>query len=149
MAKKESKKTSAALTKSLKNRDQYLRTSFLYQASVLMANTAITTPEFAVTATSATAPLARYYASQMKSVARKSVIRLDPNMKRFICKRCDTVLIAGRTCAIAVENESVAKVPHADVLTHTCKVCGGQKRFPIGKKKDFVVFTERPDHVVE
>ncbi|KAK9236589.1 RNAse P Rpr2/Rpp21/SNM1 subunit domain-containing protein [Lipomyces kononenkoae] len=148
MAKKE-KKSIPALSKSLKNRDQYLRTSFLYQASVLMANAAQANPELANTATKATAPLARYYASQMKAVARKSVIRLDPNIKRSICKRCDTILIPGRTCATFVENESIGSVPHADVLTHTCKVCGGQKRFPIGKDRDFLVFTERPDHVVE
>ncbi|KAK9322534.1 RNAse P Rpr2/Rpp21/SNM1 subunit domain-containing protein [Lipomyces orientalis] len=142
-------KTSAGLTKSLKNRDQYLRTSFLYQASVLMANSASTSPDLAESATSATAPLSRFYASQMKSVARKGVIRLDPNIKRSICKRCDTVLIPGRTCAIAIENGSVNTVPHADVLTHTCKVCGGQKRFPVGQNRDFLVFTERPDHVVK
>ncbi|KAK9468340.1 RNAse P Rpr2/Rpp21/SNM1 subunit domain-containing protein [Lipomyces arxii] len=138
--------SAAAVVKSIKNKDQYLRISFLYQAAQLMANTSRTSAEL----TSApTAPLSRFYASQMRSVARKNVIRLDPSIKRTVCKRCDSVLIPGSTCAVAIENESRDKVAHADVLTHTCMVCGGQKRYPVGMDRNYEVFTERGDNVAK
>lgn len=44
-----------------------------------------------------------------------------------------------------MENLSAKKVSHADVLIHTCKVCGGEKRYPVGKNPDHVVFTDRAD----
>ncbi|KAK7204519.1 RNAse P Rpr2/Rpp21/SNM1 subunit domain-containing protein [Myxozyma melibiosi] len=150
MAKQEQRKTQKAIGKPqapVKNRDQYLRASFLYQAAVLMASSADANPEVSTKATAATAPLSRLYASQMRAVAQKSVLKLDPSIKRTICKRCDSVLIPGSTLSVHVENLSKKAVPHADVLVHTCKVCGGQKRYPVGQNREHVLFTDREDIV--
>ncbi|KAG8881494.1 hypothetical protein FRB97_009548 [Tulasnella sp. 331] len=39
--------------------------------------------------------LSRQHAHAMKVIAKKSVLRIDPSVKRTICKKCQTVLIPG------------------------------------------------------
>ncbi|KAK9480843.1 RNAse P Rpr2/Rpp21/SNM1 subunit domain-containing protein [Lipomyces japonicus] len=138
MVKKKTPPTNAELARSLKNRDQYLRSSFLYKAAVLMSNTSNQ---------SDTVPLSRLYLSQMRTITKKNVIRMDPNVKRSICKRCDSLLSPGTTSHVKVENLSASQSPACDVLTSTCRFCGGQKRFPVGNRA-YQVFTEKPENIV-
>ncbi|KAK9463996.1 RNAse P Rpr2/Rpp21/SNM1 subunit domain-containing protein [Lipomyces oligophaga] len=137
----ENKISKVSLTKSVKNKDQYLRTSFLYQASLLLVRESQTRQD----GSEQLANLSRICTSQMRAVARKSVLKLDPSIKRTVCKRCDTVLIYGHNCSVHVENMSKKKVLHADVLIHTCLVCGGQKRYPVGQDRNYITFNDRAD----
>lgn len=85
---------------------------------------------------SSTAGLSRLYVSQLRSISRKAVIRLAPEMKHTICKICDTLLRPGFTSTVQVENASRGKrKPHADVLVISCDTCGAVKRFPVGAKR--------------
>ncbi len=69
----------------------------------------------------------------MRSVAKKSVMRLGPQIKRTVCKRCDTLLIPGISCENRIENASKGgKKSWADVLVVGCMACGTVKRFPVG-----------------
>jgi len=69
----------------------------------------------------------------MRSVAKKSVMRLGPQIKRTICKRCDTLLVPGVSCENRIENASKGgKKSWADVLVVECMACGTVKRFPVG-----------------
>ncbi|KAI8896935.1 RNAse P Rpr2/Rpp21/SNM1 subunit domain-containing protein [Globomyces pollinis-pini] len=91
------------------NKDIYDRMNFLYQAATLYSQN----------------PLKKYshhLSSQLKSVSKKLVIRMDPSIKRTICKKCDGVLIPGKTCELDV-NEFLVNV--------VCNVCQHSKRFPI------------------
>ncbi|KAK9458049.1 RNAse P Rpr2/Rpp21/SNM1 subunit domain-containing protein [Dipodascopsis uninucleata] len=127
-----------AIEKSVKNRDQYLRSSFLYQAAILMSNGPANSKRDVKMA-----PLGRLYASQSKAVARKNVIRLSPDIKRTICKQCNTIMLPGSLCQIDIINESRNKTKkHADVLIYTCRECHSQKRYPIGKNREYMVFTD-------
>ncbi|KDN42393.1 Rpr2-domain-containing protein [Tilletiaria anomala UBC 951] len=72
------------------------------------------------------AELARRRVGEMKALARKAVISLDPSIKRSICKRCDTLLLPGITDEVRV-NESKA---HGSVVQHTCAHCGFKRRLP-------------------
>ncbi|KAK9451895.1 RNAse P Rpr2/Rpp21/SNM1 subunit domain-containing protein [Limtongia smithiae] len=128
--------------KQIKNRDQYLRASFLYQAAHLMGGVDGGGAGGECGEASAL-PLSRFYVSQMRAVARKSVIRLDPEIKRTMCKRCDTVLTAGVTCAAVVENLSHRRLAHADVLVHKCMACGLAKRYPVGRNREYVPHSGR------
>jgi len=84
-------------------------------------------------ATSPTTNLSRFYLTHLRSVAKKSVLRLDPSIKRTICKRCDTLLVPGVSCEHRVENKSKnGRKKWADVLIVECKVCWSVKRFPVG-----------------
>lgn len=77
-----------------------------------------------------------YLASHIRSVSRKSQVRLSQDIKRSLCKRCDTLLIPGKTSDSKLENLSYeGRKPWADVLVIQCKTCGAEKRFPVGAKR--------------
>ncbi|KAL1734692.1 RNAse P Rpr2/Rpp21/SNM1 subunit domain-containing protein [Schizophyllum commune] len=71
--------------------------------------------------------LSREYIKNMKAVGRKSVMRIDPAVKRTICKarNCDTVMIPGANvnCASASRN-------HGHTLSYICPTCGRKRRIP-------------------
>ena len=80
--------------------------------------------------------LGRQMSSQMRAVSLKSQIRLAPDIKRAICKRCDSLLIYGTSCIERIENPSHnGAKPWADVLVISCNACGTAKRYSVGTKR--------------
>ena len=78
----------------------------------------------------------RYLISNLRHVAQKSQIRLCPSLKRSLCKRCDSLLIPGITSTVGLENKSRnGSKPWANVHVVDCQVCGAQKRFHVGMKR--------------
>ncbi|EEQ30232.1 RNAse P Rpr2/Rpp21 subunit domain-containing protein [Microsporum canis CBS 113480] len=81
--------------------------------------------------------IARQYGAQLRSVSLKSQLRLNCDIKRSICKRCDSLLRLGLTCSETIENKSRGKKkPWADTQVIICGFCGTRKRFPQGSKKN-------------
>lgn len=77
-----------------------------------------------------------HLAGHLSQVARKTQIRLQPEMKHTICKRCSNILVDGQTSTKSVQNSSKGGAkPHADILVIDCHYCGTQKRFPIGARR--------------
>lgn len=75
-------------------------------------------------------------ASHLTQIARRSQIRLSPQVKHQICKHCATILNEDSTCKKYTENLSRnGRKAHANVLVIECGVCGTCKRFPIGAKR--------------
>lgn len=111
------------------NREGFSRASFLYHASQSMAlqNEA----------------LSRMYSKSVDSVTKKGVLKLDPSLKRTVCKGCHRVQTAGVSCAITVENAG----KQSEVYQVKCK-CGKMKRYPVGKNRDYVLFSEKQEHNV-
>lgn len=120
--------------KLIPHKDHYARISFLYQSSALLA--ARSGPQNA---------LSRALARNVDLVSKKTVLKLTPLMKRTICKKCHLYLIPGLTMTMHIENLSKAKQPHNDVLVHTCSHCHTHRRFPVGKDRDYILFSERDD----
>ncbi|PGG95442.1 hypothetical protein AJ79_10057 [Helicocarpus griseus UAMH5409] len=80
----------------------------------------------------------RQFASQMRGVSLKSQLRLPRDIKRSICKRCDSLLIPNATCVETIENASRGgseKKPWADVRVVRCNSCGNLKRYPLAAKR--------------
>ena len=70
--------------------------------------------------------------SDMRAVSLKAQIRQTPEMKRSICKFCDSLLVEGQTSQSTVENLSKgARKPWADVLVIQCNTCGYKRRYPV------------------
>ncbi|KAJ3276786.1 Ribonuclease P protein subunit p21 [Terramyces sp. JEL0728] len=88
---------------SIPNKDIYQRMNFLYQAQTQYKHL-----------------LPSYFNRQMKQVARKVVLRIDPSIKRTICKKC---------------NALVDFVGYEKKAVFECKVCGTLKKF--GNKQLF------------
>ncbi|KAG7881543.1 hypothetical protein KL937_001166 [Ogataea polymorpha] len=113
--------------KTVPKNDHYQRLGFLYQAAAQLD------PNGA---------LSRMYLRNMDVVAKKTVLKLDPSLKRTICKKCHRLQLPGRTASIRIENTSNAKSAENDVLAVSC-VCGTLKRYPIGRARDYVLFSDK------
>jgi ribonuclease P protein subunit RPR2 len=78
----------------------------------------------------------RHLLSQLRAVSLKAQIRLSSQIKHTLCKRCNSLLIAGKTSKEKVVNESKGgRKPQADVLVVRCDFCGTVKRFPVGQSR--------------
>jgi ribonuclease P protein subunit RPR2 len=76
----------------------------------------------------------RHLLSQLRAVSLKSQIRLTPQIKHTICKRCNSLLIAGRTSTETIVNESRGgKKPQGDLLVVQCDFCGNERRIAVGQ----------------
>ena len=76
----------------------------------------------------------RNLSSLLKAVSLKSQIRLTPELKHSLCKRCDSPLVPAATNDISITNDSRhGEKPWADVLVVACGFCGVAKRHPIGQ----------------
>ncbi|KAH8171885.1 RNAse P rpr2/Rpp21/SNM1 subunit domain-containing protein [Sarocladium implicatum] len=135
---------------SVQNRHIYTRASYLYQAAQYLASQQ-TSPKSSLgddpqhsTATEkdngpsqkATQNLSRQMLTDMRVVTQKILIRQSPDLKRTICKFCDTLQVEGQTSSSQIENSSRgAKKPWADVLATRCLTCNHVKRFPISAQR--------------
>ena len=89
-------------------------------------------------------PQSRYLLNQLEGVSKKSQIRLGRDVKHSICRRCDTLMIPGRTSSQIVRNESTGgRKPWADIFEIQCSKCKAVKRFPIGSQIDGRSLKER------
>ena len=101
--------------------------------SVLESSTSSVAPKPTKPASSG---LALQLSSHLRGVSLKGQVRLSRDLKRSICKCCNTILIPGCTSTTTIENQSRGgKKPWADVLVIECSTCGSKKRFPIGSKR--------------
>lgn len=130
------KKQGKQAPKNVPHIDNYARISYLYQSSMQFA------------AGSKYNVLSRALARNVDLISKKAVTKLSPSIKRTICKKCQTLLIPGVSETIKVENESRENKPHSDILVHTCHTCGRKKRFPIGKNRQYVLFSEKDDEEI-
>jgi ribonuclease P protein subunit RPR2 len=125
--------------KGIPNKHLHARSTFLYQAATYLTLQAtppgIEDPSHGTNAQKHS-PLALQLGSDLQQVSRKGQLRLAVDLKRSMCKSCNTVLIPGRTATQAIQNPSKSgKKPWADVLILSCNICGGEKKFPVGAKK--------------
>ncbi|KAJ1825602.1 Ribonuclease P protein subunit p21 [Coemansia sp. RSA 2703] len=135
----------------LPNRELYERMNFLYQSSQFYAQLAqvpASTEQSPHSSNSNTAqssllPLSRFYAKEMRTIARKSVLRISPHIKRELCKSCSTPLVPGVSCTKRVKGKKKARR-----LITTCNFCGSQKRLMANSDSEtpHVLFIDRPEH---
>ena len=85
--------------------------------------------------------LARFYIDLMKSVSTKVVMRLQPDIKRTICKKCNALLVPGVTATVRIRGR---RQKHVVVK---CMDCGRVKRF--NANDSHVLWVDRPEGVVE
>lgn len=135
-------------SKGIPNKHLHARSSFLYQAATYLTLQTSSCHEVATdvpqseqtqshdaSKSQKQSPLALELGSDLQQVSRKGQLRLAVDLKRSLCKSCNTVLVPGRTATQTVENHSKGgKKPWANLLIVTCGVCGGKKRFPVGAK---------------
>ncbi|OSD06973.1 Rpr2-domain-containing protein [Trametes coccinea BRFM310] len=158
MGKKNKDQEPTANLSSVANRDVIQRINFLYQASTYLNSISQTLPhnsvndafrqqtvkrksssqkkrKSAVRHPRDIGELSRSYVSTMRIVGQKTMVRMDPALKRTLCKGCDTVLLPGSTASVRVH-----PLPsHGQAMHYTCLTCDTTRRIPAPPYVD-------PDH---
>jgi len=62
----------------------------------------------------------------MKAIGQKTVVKLDPSVKRTICKGCDSLLIPGVTATVRSKSSS----SHQKLVRLLCLSCMAARRIP-------------------
>ncbi|EJD52829.1 Rpr2-domain-containing protein [Auricularia subglabra TFB-10046 SS5] len=125
----------------VQNRDTLQRLNFLLQASTYLASAPAptTAPDPAPSDNRKRArnasrrrrtlnlhDLSRAYAQDIRAVGSRTVTRIDPAVKRAICKGCGTVLIPGSTSQVRILPSST----HRHVTRTKCTACGATRVIP-------------------
>ncbi|XP_045453044.1 ribonuclease P protein subunit rpr2 [Melitaea cinxia] len=108
--------------------DAFQRINFLYQISkeVVIKNPV----------------LAAYYGNLAISVAKKNVLKIHPDIKRQLCKKCRCVLLDDKTAKVRIKNKNKCKR-----IQFTCNTCRMKKEYPADKGKDHRIWLEKPEAV--
>jgi ribonuclease P protein subunit RPR2 len=145
MAKAKAQKSGSGVPqKHLHSRISYLHQAAAYLASVegmlrpLISVEAAPRPVHSnspMKSTSSAYNQSRNLLTQLRAVSLKSQIRLTPELKQSFCRRCDGLLVPGKTSDMTIANSSRhGNKPWADILLVKCSFCGAIRRFPIGQK---------------
>jgi len=123
MGKNNQSKNGAPKPSSVPNREIYQRLNFLYQASTYLKTIEALSPpvDTASVRRVSLGDVASSYVRNMRAIGNKSVIRMDPNVKRSICKKCHTVLLPGQTVTIRIKGPKVV---------YGCISCGSARAIP-------------------
>ncbi|KIJ91944.1 hypothetical protein K443DRAFT_464350 [Laccaria amethystina LaAM-08-1] len=70
--------------------------------------------------------LARSYVHALKVVGQKTTVKMDPSIKRTLCKGCNVVLVPGSTAIVRVKRSS----SHRHSVVYTCTGCKSSRRIP-------------------
>ncbi|OBZ89299.1 Ribonuclease P protein subunit p21 [Choanephora cucurbitarum] len=131
-----------------KNAQIFERLSYLHQASMLMSTieyptTTSDTPkeDTHVKHWQGDPPgrlhsTSRYFNHNMKQITARLVLRLDPSIKRTVCKRCETSLLPFITSKSRIHSKPVPSV------VQTCTVCKAKRRYT-SQNPDHVLFNEK------
>ncbi|XP_075983026.1 ribonuclease P protein subunit Rpp21 [Anticarsia gemmatalis] len=116
--------------KKVQGNDSFQRINYLYQISKMMAEK--------------NPALSSYYGNLVINVAKKNVLKIHPEIKRQLCKKCRCVLVENVTGKMKVKSSKKTKT-----IEWTCNTCNSKRYFPANKGKDHRVWLEKPEAVVE
>lgn len=103
------------------------RINFLYQLSTTVAEEC--------------PGLSSRYNTILKGLSQKCLTKLDPEIKRNICKRCNTMLIPGKTVTCRTIKKSKG------TIKWTCTFCGKSKTF--NKKNNYCMWSENLEYLLQ
>ncbi|KAI6157509.1 Rpr2-domain-containing protein [Pisolithus tinctorius] len=123
----------------ISNKDIIQRLNFLYQASTLLGTISHPSPPHTSVTCSpdarhepkrnrvvTTSELSRSYIDTMKIVGQKTNTKIDPSVKRSLCKSCSSVLVPGISATVRVKNSA----SHGHLVSYVCHVCQSERRIP-------------------
>ncbi|KAI0298579.1 RNAse P Rpr2/Rpp21/SNM1 subunit domain-containing protein [Russula brevipes] len=118
------------------NRDILQRLNFLYQASVYLGS--ISPAPLSMAAGRKhdrgrrkgrvihAADIGQGYVRAMRLIGQKATVKMDPTVKRTLCRGCDTVLIPGLSATVRVNRSAT----HRHVIKTSCLRCKSARRIP-------------------
>ncbi|XP_017781626.1 PREDICTED: ribonuclease P protein subunit rpr2-like [Nicrophorus vespilloides] len=112
-------------TKKCVGKESFLRMNYLYQLSTLSLKQGQQTASNA-------------YSNLMINISKKSVQRIEPTIKRTICKTCNQLLVPGQTCRVRIKNKTIKYV---------CTICNAKKSYIA--RKDYELWCDKKGALVE
>ncbi|XP_025074070.1 ribonuclease P protein subunit p21 [Pogonomyrmex barbatus] len=109
------------------HKDVFERMNYLYQASYLMATS--------------NRVAASYFGNNMVACAKKAVLRMEPDLKRSICKWCQSPLIPGESARVRLLSNPLKG------LRWTCLTCMNIRKFVM--RKGYKLWLEQPESIIE
>lgn len=103
------------------------RINYLYQLSTIIADEC--------------PGLSSIYNSILKGLSQKSLLKIDPEIKRNICKRCNTMLIPGKTVTCRIIKKSKGSIKWS------CTFCGKSKIFR--KNNNYCTWSENSEFLLQ
>ncbi|KAJ7747219.1 RNAse P Rpr2/Rpp21/SNM1 subunit domain-containing protein [Mycena metata] len=116
MAKKDKNKDEPPSAANIVNRDIMQRLNFMYQASRRAKKARKMNVH----------DLSKAYINSMKTVANKTMVKMDPAVKRTLCNGCNIVLVPGSTATVRVKSSKT----HGHVMQYRCTSCKSTRRIP-------------------
>ncbi|CAG9789492.1 unnamed protein product [Diatraea saccharalis] len=116
--------------KKVQGNDSFQRINYLHQVSKYMS---MKNPA-----------LSSYYGNLIVSIAKKNVLKIHPDIKRQMCKKCRCTLIHNVTGKMKIRNKNKLKF-----VVWTCSICKTERKLPIDKNKDHTLWVDKPEAVVE
>ncbi|KAL4262561.1 Rpr2-domain-containing protein [Pleurotus pulmonarius] len=109
------------------NRDIIQRMNFLYQASSYLNSIPSHSDSHETTPNRIQSEdISSRYIGMMKTVGQKTLVKIDPTVKRTLCKGCNTVLQPGINTTVRITKLS----SHGHAVTYTCNRCKTSRRIP-------------------
>ncbi|XP_013171119.1 PREDICTED: ribonuclease P protein subunit rpr2 [Papilio xuthus] len=110
--------------------DSFQRVNYLYQISKYMAGK--------------NPALSSYYGNLIINIGKKNVLKIHPDIKRQVCKKCRCILVNGVSAKMQLKTKNKRKS-----LQWKCNTCETSKTFPLDKNRERLVWLERAEAVVE
>lgn len=85
--------------------------------------------------------LSSTYGKLLLSMGKKSLIRMEPEIKRTICKGCNILLVPGETATVRLHKKPAAR------LVWKCVKCLTVHRFNV--RPNYEIWVEKKEAVVE
>ncbi len=112
------------------NKDAFCRMNYLYQAAHTLLRESPQNIE-----------LVRHYTHILQSIAKKQVLRIHPEIKRQLCKKCCMLLVPGVTCTVRKKGKTQKHI------VVTCLDCTSVKRFPT--RANYQLWVDQAESLVE
>jgi len=103
------------------------RVNYLYQLSMTIAE--------------CSPGLSSTYNSILKGLSQKNLLKIDPEIKRNICKKCNTFLIPGKTVTCRTVKKSKG------TIKWTCMFCSESRTFK--NNKHYCMWSENPELLLQ
>lgn len=112
------------------SQEAFQRMNFLYQGCETMMKQCPPKPD-----------IAAFYANLMANISKKAVLRMEPKIKRTLCKGCFSLMIPGVNARVRLRKKSSQR------LVWTCLRCNTVKRY--NTMEDHQLWCENPQSVGE
>ncbi|KAG0673361.1 hypothetical protein C6P40_002469 [Pichia californica] len=143
---KSNKSKTPRIPSSIPKKDHFQRVTYLYEVGAMMTGKQIENSQSKNAKSIDT--ISRMCLNHMNLVSKKAVLKLHPDIKRTICKKCLRLQVDGFTTKTRIKNDSKKQLLSCDVLEKEC-ICGVSKRYPIGRDEEYTLFSEKSSVLFE